>query len=149
MNLKEKKYGTASRISDLRTEVNNFIIQKLNSIGVENITVSHGNILFTLFKYESLTMKELSEKINRDASTVTTLIKKLHKNDYVVIKENTSDTRSKIVSLSSKTLSLKDDFMRISEDLNESFWEGINDEEAQVFMKCIDKIIENFKIAQK
>lgn len=145
MDLDINKNSVASKVSDLRGEVNAYIRERLSILEIKNISVSHGNILFTLFKYKSLSMKELSRKINRDASTVTTLVKKLEKNDYVIIKENASDTRSKIVSLSPKALFLKDDFLAISKDLNESIWDGINDEDAQVFMHCIYNMIKNFK----
>lgn len=149
MNLENKKFSAASKVSDLRSEVNSFIIDNLNRIGINNISVSHGNILFMLIKYKSLTMKELAGKINRDASTVTSLVKKLEKNEYVVITENAKDTRSKIVSLSSKSKSIKEDFFNISENLNESLWDGINEEDAYVFMECLDKMIENIKKSSK
>jgi DNA-binding MarR family transcriptional regulator len=145
VDLNIEKNAVASKVSDLRKEVNCYIVERLSLLGIENISVSHGNILFTLFKYESLTMKELSVKINRDASTVTTLVKKLQKNGYVVIEENANDTRSKVVSLSDKTLSLKEEFFRISMNLNDNIWQDISEEESEVFMNCIDKMIGNLK----
>jgi DNA-binding MarR family transcriptional regulator len=140
-----EKNAVASKVSDLRKEVNCYIVDRLSLLGINNISISHGNILFALFKYESLTMKELSVKINRDASTVTTLVKKLQKNDYVVIEGNANDTRSKVVSLSAKTLSLKKEFFQISKNLNENIWQDINGEETEIFMKCINQMIGNIK----
>ena len=57
----------------------------LEKRGIEGLVVSHGNILDILYDNNGkLTMKEISEGINRSKSTVTQLVDKLLKADMLL-----------------------------------------------------------------
>ncbi|PRX32504.1 MarR family transcriptional regulator [Orenia metallireducens] len=132
-------------INLIRQEANNFLLKELKKIGLENIAPSHGDIFFVLFKNNELTMTEIANKINRDRSTVTTLVRKLMKLGYLDEKENPEDRRSSIIFLTKKGQGLKDDFDRISKKLYQMEYQGIKEEEKELFLKLLNKIYSNFK----
>lgn len=141
---KTKMDNSIVLISRIRENVNLFLINELEEIGLSGIAPSHGDIFTTLFKYDELTMTEIADNINRDRSTVTTLVKKLIKLGYVDSRENPEDRRSSLVFLTKEGKKLKEDFKRISYKLFEREYQGISEEERKVFLKILNKVHKNF-----
>ena len=71
-------------------------------------------------------MQELSEKIHRDPSTITALVKKLVLGGYVQTQKSSIDKRRTEVSLTSKGKSLRSTFETISTTLVSTQMEGID-----------------------
>lgn len=131
-------------ISLIRQRANKFLLEKLEKIGLTNIAPSHGDIFFTLFKNDHLTKTELATKINRDRSTVTTLVNKLIKLGFIAEKENPEDKRSTIIYLTEKGKDLEEDFIRISQELYQIEYQGISDKEKKMFLRILNNIYQNF-----
>ena len=137
--------NTISLISKIRETSSTFIISELEKLGIKGIVPSHGEIIVTLIKHRELTMTEIAEKINRDRSTVTTLVKKLNKIGFTATKKNESDHRSNFVFLTSKGKELEEGFNQISKRLYEVQFKGIKEEEKEIFRNVLIKIYDNFK----
>ena len=131
-------------IGRIRKRANDFLLEELKNIGVTDIAPSHGDILATLFKYRECTMTEISNHINKDRSTVTSLICKLTKLGYVTFKKYPVDNRSTIIYLTEKGKELEPSFIEISEKLYEKEYMGITDKEKEAFRKILEKIHDNF-----
>ncbi len=71
------KYDTASMVGKIRDAVNYMILSELGKHGVDGIAPSHGDILVCLYEKNSLSIKELAERIHRTQPTVTALVDKL------------------------------------------------------------------------
>lgn len=132
-------------ISLIKRKVNEFLLKELKKIGVENIAPSHGDIFYSLFINKELNKTELAEKINRDRSTVTTLVNKLKKLGYLAEKGNSDDRRYTIIYLTEKGKKLESEFNRISEKLYKIEYQGVTEEEREVFLNVLNKILNNFK----
>ncbi|WP_028856886.1 MarR family winged helix-turn-helix transcriptional regulator [Psychrilyobacter atlanticus] len=137
--------NTINLISKIREISNMFIISELEKLGIKGIVPSHGDIIVTLIKHKELTMTEIAEKINKDRSTVTTLIKKLNKIGFTATKKNENDQRSNFVFLTSKGKELEEGFNQISERLYDIQFDGVTEEEKDIFRKILIKIYNNFK----
>jgi len=136
--------NTINLISRIRELSGAVIISELEKLGVEGMVPSHGDIIVTLMKHKELTMTEIAEKINRDRSTVTTLIKKLNKVGFTATKKNESDQRSNLVFLTSKGKELEEGFNEISEKLYFIQFEGVKEEEKEIFRSVLIKMYNNF-----
>ncbi|MFC2095612.1 MarR family transcriptional regulator, partial [Candidatus Bipolaricaulota bacterium] len=66
-----------SIIGTIRERAYRFLRMELESHGMQGLAPSHGSILSQLFSGEMLTMSDLAQRIDRDRSTITTLIGKL------------------------------------------------------------------------
>lgn len=132
-------------ISMVKSKVNEFLLNELKKIGVENIAPSHGDIFYSLFDSKKLTKTELAEKIKRDRSTVTTLVNKLKKLGYLAEKVNSDDRRYIFIYLTEKGKELESEFNRISKKLYQIEYQGISKEEREVFLNVLNKINNNFK----
>jgi DNA-binding MarR family transcriptional regulator len=89
-------------------------------------------------------MKDISEKIERDKSTVTTLVDKLVNLGYVTKQKDLKDSRIILVSLTDKGKQLKSDFEEISKELMATVYKGIKEEEKEQLIKTLKKIKNNF-----
>ncbi len=103
--------GTISRISRIRSNANKLIVKELELRGHYGLAPSHGNILSILIFEGEMTKTFLSDKINKDRSTVTVLLRKLQQLGYIDTKINTEDSRSHVVYLTQKGSDMKKDFI--------------------------------------
>ncbi len=133
-----------SIISDIRELGRSFILKKLTENGINDLDVSHGNILTLLYSNEKLQMKELSKKIKRGKSTVTVLISKLLKNGYIKKEQSTVDKRIFYISLTEKSEKLRPLFFEISDELNLKFSNILTDQEGQIFLDISRKIVSSW-----
>ena len=89
-------------------------------------------------------MKVLAERINRDKSTVTALVRKLMRAGYVVKEKDPEDNRISYLSLTAKGRALEPDFDEISENLIANAFKGFSRKERMTLVKGIIKMLNNF-----
>ena len=130
--------NSISSISQLHTLTADFLIDELANKGLSNIASSHGNILFQLSKVENLSMGELAQKINRDKSTTTVLIRKLIKENLV------EECINEQISLTAKGKEYTSITSEISASLLQKFYNGFSDEEKIQFATFLERIKNNF-----
>ena len=94
--------SSISLLSNIHTITADFLIEKLKERGFPDFASSHGNILFQLSVNEKMTMGDLAEKINRDKSTTTVLVRKLESEGFTTGEPDPSDKRSRIIFLTEK-----------------------------------------------
>lgn len=136
-----------SKISKIRNEVSDYIERELKGRGIEGLVASHGNILDILYENNGrLTMKEISEGIDRSKSTVTQLVEKLLKEGYVKKEVDPEDKRYSYIILTEKGLGIKNDFKQISEKVIKEVFKGFKEEEAQSLLSLLDRVIDNFTL---
>lgn len=135
-----------SKISGIRHKINHYLQQRLERLGCKGLVTSHGEILFRLFNYGPLTMSQMAKIIKRDPSTVTTLVDKLQKYDFIKLVENQNDLRSKLIVLTAKGEAFEKEFTKISEDLNACLLKGISKNDHQKLLKILDIMDNNLTV---
>ncbi len=136
--------NTINLIGRIQDKSNKYLLKEMEKLGLQNIALSHADILAALFKYEEATMTEIADTIHRERSTVTTLVSKLINLGYISSKKDPHDSRSSIIFLTEKGLKLKTGFDEISQKLYEREYKGISDEDKEVFKRVLKKIYDNF-----
>ena len=133
-----------SLISNIRDKANRLIVKKLEENEVYDLTPSNGDILFALFyAKELLTMKDIAKKINRDKSTITSLINKLVKLGYIQKLKSNDDARSTIVVLTKKGWELEPIFNTVSEQLISTVYGGFSSKQKEEAIDVLEKIYKN------
>jgi DNA-binding MarR family transcriptional regulator len=133
-----------SLISKIREKVNRFIAQEMLKQGIEGIGTSHGDIIYALLQKPRLTMADISARINKDKSTVTTLVNKLVRLGLVTKERDQEDTRFVYVALTGKGRALEAVFESISADMLERFYFNISEQEKEALLSTLMKINSNF-----
>ncbi|WP_239615527.1 MarR family winged helix-turn-helix transcriptional regulator [Cohnella mopanensis] len=133
-----------SLISKIREKVNRFIIAEMVKQGIDGIGTSHGDIIYALFKKPKLAMADISNKINKDKSTVTALVDKLVRLGYVTKERDSEDTRVVYVALTPKGSELEPIFESISKEMLDTFYLNVSDKETAELLKILKKVYGNF-----
>ncbi len=137
--------NTAHLISRARCRIKQFLMDAMRAHQMGAFAPSHGDIIAVLLYRGAMTMTELARHINRDRSTVTTLVHKLADKGYVTFRDNPDDARSHLVYLTDKGMGLKGPFETISSRLVETLWDGIDDTGRRAFRDTLRQIIHNFE----
>lgn len=136
--------SSISLLSHIHTITADFLIEKLKERGYPDFASSHGNILFQLSVNEKMTMGELSEKINRDKSTTTVLVRKLEKDGFITGDAAPNDKRSRIIYLTEKGRQFNATALELSSDLLGTFFKGFTENEKEEFFNTLLRIKKNF-----
>ena len=137
--------SSISLLSHIHSITADFLTQKLSERGFPEFASSHGNILFQLSVNEKMTMGELAERINRDKSTTTVLVRKLESEGFISGTPDPSDKRSRIIFLTPKGKQFNKTAKALSEELLSTFYKGFSEQEKEDFFHSLLKIQENFK----
>jgi DNA-binding MarR family transcriptional regulator len=144
-----KTDNTAHQLSYARRLINEFLLHEMEAVGLKGFVPSYGDLISQLCRHSPMTMTDLAEAIQRDRSTVTTLVRNLAQQEFIELHENPQDSRSRLVSLTPKGKNLHKEFLLISEKLMQTTWLGITGEEREQFRSTLDTIIKNFQTISK
>ena len=131
--------------STIRDLANKLIINELAQRGYTDICSSHGEILYNLYKHNTLNMRDLANKIKRDKSTVTVLVKKLENIGYINRIKSKEDARMQILSLTSKADDFYPVFQKVSFILNTVAFKDFKEYEIEMLLDMLSRIIKNVK----
>ncbi|NBG88861.1 MarR family winged helix-turn-helix transcriptional regulator [Isachenkonia alkalipeptolytica] len=135
--------------SKTKKKMIDFIDQQLEEKGLEELIPSHGNILTVLYNHGELSMKEISQLIGKDKSTVTSLVASLCRLGYVKKKVSDKDKRITYISLSDKGKSIKNQYLSISEEVQSTAFKNFTEEEKKEFMRLLKRMNMNFSTELK
>lgn len=137
-------------ISRTKATMIKFIDNKLKENNLEELIPTHGNILTSLYESNGkLTMKEISKKIGKDKSTVTSLVNKLIQLGYIDKEKCSKDKRITYISLTQKAKSIEPTFNFISSQVKETAYNNFTEEEKIEFLRLLKKLNTNFRNANK
>lgn len=115
-------------------------LKELELRGVEGLASSHGDILVALFRSGSLSMRDLSETIQRDKSTVTALVNKLVKLGYVEKYKGLEDSRINFVRLTPLAYEKRETFIEAADIIMEMFSRHVSEDEIKTALNILKKI---------
>lgn len=130
-------------VSTIRDRANQQILHQLRSHGVLDVVPAHGGIFVTLFQNGEITMGQLAQAIDRDKSTVTTLVNKLEGLSYLEKRKDDSDGRVTLIRLTEKGQLLEPVFKEVSAYLLEKVYAGFTDLEQGILITLLDRIKTN------
>ena len=134
-----------AKVSQIHSLTAEFLKKQLAERGFDDFASSHGYILYQLSVNSGITMKELSEKINRDKSTTTVLVRKLEKAGLLRITVDQNDKRNKLLSLTAKGSEYNQMTKNLSEQLLATFYKGFSQAEKDEFCEFLERIKRNFE----
>ena len=136
--------SSISLLSNIHSITADFLTEKMKERGYPDFASSHGNILFQLSVNKKMTMGELTEKINRDKSTTTVLVRKLEAEGFITGEPDPVDKRSRIIFLTEKGKQFNKTARELSKELLDTFYKGFSEKEKEDFFQTLLKIKSNF-----
>lgn len=121
-------------------QIPQFIAKKMLDYGLKGLSASHAEILYYLLREGVLNMRTISDRINKDKSTVTALVHKLISHGYVFRVPCPSDSRVIYIELTKKGMDLSDVVSSISSDLMAEFFRPFSKKELYTMHELLSKI---------
>jgi DNA-binding MarR family transcriptional regulator len=137
--------GIIALISTVRARAYRFIQRELDSRGMKGLAPSHGAILGVLFRHDEISMSDMADRIDRDKSTVTTLVQKLAEHGYVTRRKDPGDTRITYIRLTPAGRALEGSFRSISRSLLRKTYRGFAKRERREVMDLLVRILRNWE----
>ena len=134
-----------SYISRIRIKSCYLIEKEAKKKGI-TLSYSYMRIIIILHFNKKLSMKELTEKLGRDKSTVTTLVNKLESEGYIKKTISNSDKRIIYIELKDKSQEILNTIFEVSEKLHEKVVEIIGEEDTENLYRINKKLLENWDI---
>ena len=140
----EENDTSIAKVSQIHSLTADFLKKRLTENGFDDFASSHGYILYQLSVNPQITMKELAQKINRDKSTTTVLVRKLEAAGLVKITVDPDDKRNKLLCLTTKGSKYNQMTSELSKELVDTFYKGFSEKEKQEFAEYLNRIKLNF-----
>ena len=109
---------------------------------------ARGRIIFALWGKDGVPIKTLCEKTSLDKSTLTGIIDRLERDGYIERKPSEKDKRSTLILLTGKEQEFANHVQKVSDQINEIFYKGFDDEEITQFESMLERILANCKEAE-
>jgi MarR family transcriptional regulator, organic hydroperoxide resistance regulator len=112
-----------------------------------NIDINHaqGRIIFALWKKDRISIQELSKETALSKSALTSMLERLEQSGHLVRSQSETDKRSTLICLTEKSSSMRDDYIKISEEMTTIFYKRFSEEEITDFEQKLKRILKNLK----
>lgn len=121
-----------------------YIEELLREKGIDNLVYSHIRIIIILSVYKKLSMKEISNLISKDKSTVTSLVNKLEKMGYVKKTASAEDKRVIYLTLEEKADEIIETVSQVTNVFHKRVKKILTKEEIIQLFCLMEKLVENF-----
>ncbi|WP_300392412.1 MarR family transcriptional regulator [Fusobacterium sp.] len=145
MKNKNLENSLFSYISRIRIKSCCFIENEAKKRGI-TLSYSYMRIIIILHFNKKLSMKELTNRLGRDKSTVTSLINKLEAEGYIKKTVCDFDKRMTYLELKDKSQEILDTIFEISEVFHEKVVEMIGEEDTDTLYRINKKLLDNWNL---
>ena len=115
---------------------------------MEDLEGARGRVIFALWGKNGVPIKTLCEKTSLDKSTLTGILSRLERDDYIERRPDKADKRSTLIFLTGKEEEFLQNMDKVSEKMNHILYRGFSDEEITQFDDMLARILENCKEAE-
>lgn len=125
------------KLSRVMRKVQRYYENNLSSFGVTPVQFY---VLSALWENDGIKFKDLASSINMDGSTLTGILDRMERLDYVERRDDPEDRRSLLIFLKEKAKNNQREIIRLAERLNKEIKEKFTEEEFAVFEKVLDNL---------
>jgi DNA-binding MarR family transcriptional regulator len=115
----------------------------LKKYDIEEINSAQGRILFVLWQKDNIPISEISEKTQLEKSTLTSMLDRLEQNGFIKRVPSSDDRRKIIIQRTEKDKMFQEQYLAVSEEMNNIFYRGFPSLEVDDFEKKLERILEN------
>ena len=116
--------------------------QMLKDAGVE-INSAQGRVLFALWQQDGIAINELAQKTQLKKSTLTSMLDRLENTGYIQRRPSTQDRRKILIYRTPKDKALETQYVQLSEEMTEVYYDGFKPDEIDRFEKNLARILDN------
>lgn len=131
-----------SRIKQTGTRI---FDRMLATSGIDEFNGAQGRILYVLWQNDEISISSLSAQTSLANTTLTAMLDRMENSGLIIRKFDPRDRRNRLIVLTEKAKSLKGDYTRISEKMNEIYYTGFTETEIVQFESYLQRILNNLE----
>ncbi len=108
--------------------------------GVEEFNGAQGRILYVLFQEDGVPIKTVSEKCGLAITSLTTMLERMEKSGLILRRQDSVDKRKTLLFLTDKARNLEQDYIAVSEEMGDIYYQGFTTEEVRAAEEYLDRI---------
>ena len=113
------------------------------------INPAQGRIMFVLWRDDNIPIQELAKKTSLSKTTLTSMLDRLEIMGYITRVPSNEDRRKICIKLTEKDKSLHEKYQQVSMEMTELFYQGLSNDEIDLFEKQLEKTYKNLIVAEK
>lgn len=108
--------------------------------GIEAFNGAQGRILYVLFQEDGVPIKTVSEKCGLAITSLTTMLERMEKGGLILRRQDSADKRKTLLFLTDKARDLEQDYIAVSEEMGDIYYQGFTEEEVKAAEGYLDRI---------
>ena len=108
--------------------------------GIEAFNGAQGRILYVLFQEDGVPIKKVSEKCGLAITSLTTMLERMEKNGLIQRRQDSADKRKTLLFLTDKARDLEEDYIALSEEMGDIYYQGFTADEVKAAEEYLDRI---------
>ena len=108
--------------------------------GIEAFNGAQGRILYVLFQEDDAPIKTVSEKCGLAITSLTTMLERMEKNGLIQRRQDSADKRKTLLFLTDKARDLEEDYIALSEEMGDIYYQGFTADEVKAAEEYLDRI---------
>ena len=132
-------------VSRIKQVSGRLLERMLAAKGVDAFNGPQGRILFVLWQKDSVPMSELSRQTGLATTSLTSMIDRMEESGLVRRERTTTDRRKVLIYLTDEARGLERDYDEVSDEMNEIFYEGFSEAEAEQLDAYLNRVLANIE----
>lgn len=117
----------------------------LKDSGIEAFNGAQGRILYVLWEHEKLSITDIGRLTSLAKTTLTSMLDRMEESGLVKRIPDKKNRRQIFVSITEKAKGYREMYDRVSEQMNELFYQGFTESEIEDFENKLRRIINNLE----
>ena len=117
----------------------------LSEADVDAFNGAQGRILYILWQKDGLTISQISAQTSLANTTLTSMLDRMERSGLITRQPSPTDRRALLICLTGKARQLQRDYDRISQQMNNLYYDGFSEEEIQQFEGYLIRILDNLQ----
>lgn len=134
-----------SRIRQMGTRI---FDRMLAASGIDAFNGAQGRILYVLWQNDAISISSLAAQTSLANTTLTAMLDRMENIGLVARKPDPGDRRNRLIVLTEKAKSLQDAYTKISQKMNEIYYDGFTETEIVQLESYLQRILNNLEKEQ-
>ena len=131
-----------SRIKQVGTRL---FDRMLTEADIDAFNGAQGRILYVLWQQDGITISRLSAQTSLANTTLTSMLDRMEASGLILRRPSPEDRRAQLICLTEKARSLQADYDRLSEQMNQIYYQGFTEEEILLLERYLERILNNLE----
>ena len=117
----------------------------LDEAGVDAFNGAQGRILYVLWQGDGLTISQIGAQTSLANTTLTSMLDRMEAGALIRREPSPKDRRAQLIFLTDSAWALREDYDRISQRMNELYYDGFTEDEVRQLEGYLMRILDNLE----